>query len=165
MSYRKKPYEFHCEEKDGRRHIRARFFDYQHRPQEVEITEELHLELTLLNRSVRNIESAEERHNELCDLSEEEHAQRGMRFNPSAEDEVLKNLLIEQLKSAFLELPTTQARRYLLAHGCGYTYAEIAAMEGCSIQAVNKSLVAAKKKIQGILRNRVIEDPSEFGSK
>ncbi|MDR2672487.1 MAG: hypothetical protein LBC35_04230 [Coriobacteriales bacterium] len=165
MSKRKKPYEFRFEGEGNDRRIYASFHDHYHCPHEVEISEELHSELVLLNRSVRNIESEEERHGDCRDLTEEEQAQCGALTNPSAEVEALNNLLIKQLRLAFLELPTVQARRYLLAHEYGYSYVEIARMEGCSIHAVKKSLVIAKKNLQKILRNRVPEIPSKFGSK
>jgi RNA polymerase sigma-70 factor (ECF subfamily) len=164
MSYRRKPYEFRFEGIGTSRHIYACFCDHHHK-REIEIGEELHLELVLLNRSVRNMESAEERHSEFRDLSEEEQAERGAPTNPSAEEDAFRNLLIEQLKAAFLAIPAVQARRYLLAHEFGYSYAEIARMECCSTNAVKKSLIAAKRNLQEILRNRVPETPSEFGRK
>jgi RNA polymerase sigma-70 factor (ECF subfamily) len=165
MSKRKKPYEFRFEGEGANRRIYARFRDYYHHPQEVEVTEELHLELVLLNRSVRNIESSEERHEEHRDLTDEEQALRGAPVAPSAEDEAINSFLIEELKSAFMQLPAVQARRYLLAHVAGFTYAEIAQMEGCSRNAVKHSLVIARKNLKEILAGRLPITPSEFGSK
>jgi RNA polymerase sigma-70 factor (ECF subfamily) len=158
------PYSFRIEDKGVSRRIFTTFRDGFHQIKEIEISEKEHDELVGINRSVRNIEASEENHNEFIWLTEEEHAERGASTAPSAEDEALNNLLIEQVKSAFMKLPPAQARRYLLAHGLGFSYAEIARMEGCSVNTVKKSLVAAKKKLQEILRIGVPETPSKFGS-
>jgi DNA-directed RNA polymerase specialized sigma24 family protein len=165
MAKRKYPYEFRFDESKKPRRIYVYFNDGLSQEKEVEISEELYLELVLLNRSVRNIESSEENHKEYFDLSEEEMVERGAPTAPSAEDVAMNLMFIEDLKLAFLELPPTQARRYLLAHVAGFTYAEIALMEGCTIHAVKKSLVSAKKNLLRILLNRVPEYPSNFGKK
>ncbi len=73
-------------------------------------------------------------------------------------------MLIEELRAAFLQLPPKQARRYLLVHVIGFSYAEVARMEGCTSKAVLKSLIAAKKKLQTILRKGVVESPLDVPS-
>jgi len=164
MSYRIKPYEFRYVGQGSNRQIYAIFRDHNHRPREVEVSEEIHMELTLLNRSVRNIESSEERHWVFSDISEEEMALQGAPTYPSAEDVVLSRQLRKQVRAAFLKIPPIQARRYLLAHEHGYTLAEIARIEHCSAQAVFYSLAAAEKNLQRILRNRLKNTPSKFGN-
>lgn len=165
MSTRKKPYEFSFEYETGDCHIYANFNDaYDHR-QEVEVSKELHVELTLLNRSVRNLESCEERHKEYLDLTDEELVSRGIPLEPSAEDIVLDSLLADELKDAFRELPAVQARRFLLVHALDFSYADVAQMEGCSSSAVKHSLIIAKKNLRKILGSTLPDTPSEFGSK
>lgn len=155
MSKRKKPYEFRYETDEGAdaRRIFASFNDAYGQTQEVEVSEELHLELTLLNRSIRNLEVSERRHNEFLDLTEDEIAKRGAKTTQSAEDEVMETLLSNELAHALNQIPTNQARRFLLFHLAGFSYAEIAVMEGCSISAVDNSIYAAKKKLRKILRD------------
>ena len=165
MSNHIKPYEFRVEGKGGNKHIYALFRDHYFHLREVEITEDIYLELVASNRSIRNIEISEERHKEYRNFTEEERVQHGACSTLSAEEEVLVNERAEELRQAFAKLPAIQARRYLLAHQYGYSYLEISYIEGCSANAIKKSLVAAKRNLQEILRNRVPDDPSECGSK
>ena len=165
MAKRKYPYEFRFDNSETPRRIYTFFNDAFNQKKSVEISEEVYIELLLLNRSIRNIESSEENHKEYRDLSDEEMVDRGAPAAPSAEDVAMNRLFIEDLKHAFLELPQTQARRYLLAHVAGFSYAEIALMEGCTTHAIKKSLVAAKRNLLRILLNRVPEYPSNFGKK
>ena len=162
MSSRNKPYNFRFDDDETPRRIYAYYNDAFNQPKEVEISEELYVELVLLNRSVRNIESSEENHNEYRDLTDEEMVERGAATAPSAEDVALNNLFIEELKQTFTELPVTQACRYLLAHVAGFSYAEIALMECCSVHATKKSLIAAKKNLLRILLNGVPDTSSNF---
>jgi len=45
-------------------------------------------------------------------------------------------------------LPAPQRRRVILHYFEGYTYEQIAMIEGCTHQAVNKSVLAAEKKLK-----------------
>jgi len=164
MSQRKELYEFRFENNDAANRIYVRFFNAFNSPQEIEVSEELYRELEQINRSINRMHLSEKRHNEYRDLSEEEQAERGAAVVISAEEAVITILLSEQLREAFLQLPATQARRFLLVHIFGYSYREIACKEGCSVDAVKKSLVAAKKKLQRILPDWVPETPSKSTS-
>ena len=165
MSFRNYPYQFKFDDSKKPARIYVYFRDAFNRVKEVEISEELFFELVLLNNSIRNIERSEERHKEYRELSEEELVARGAPTAPSAESLALNNLFIEQLKRAFLELPPAQARRYLLKHVVGFSYAEIAQMENCSRNAVKHSLVFAKRNLQRILADRLPITPSNCGKK
>jgi len=162
MSHYIKPYEFRFEGKGCNRRIYTIFRDYQRDSHEVEITEEVYLELLLSNRYVQNATRSDTSHKECWDFSEEQQARRGAATHPSAEDEALRHELGREINLAFRELLPTQARRYLLAHRYGYSYAEIARMEGCTTNAIRNSLVATRKKLQEILRKNMSITPSEF---
>jgi DNA-directed RNA polymerase specialized sigma24 family protein len=95
------------------------------------------------------------RNNEHLQLTEEEMALKGGKTVLSAESCAMNSLLGEELKWAFLQLPATQAKRFLLHHAFGYSHKEIASLEGCSVDASKKSVRLAKKKLQIILANRV----------
>jgi len=151
MSHYKKSYEFHIEVEGDIERIYVHFHDGENKQREVEISKDVLQELNLLNKSIRNIQRSTERHKEYRELADEELIMRGASHAPSAEEEALNNILIEEMKSAFLKLPTVQARRYLLAHVYGLSYAEIAEAEGCAISSVNSSLVIAKKNLRKIL--------------
>jgi len=145
MSYHSKPYKFHHEGEGSQKRTYTSFRDSRRRIRKAEVTEEVSIELELLSLSIRNLSTPFERKHEHRYLSEEEQAQRGAPTACSAEDEAYNNFLIEELKEAFLLLSPTQVRRFLLAKAFGFTYAEIADMEGCSRDAIKVSLVAAKK--------------------
>ena len=151
MSHYKKSYKFRIEIEGDIERIYVRFHDGDSKQREVEISKDVLQELDLLNKSIRNIQRSAERHKEYRELVDEELIMRGVSHAPSAEEEALNNILIEEMMSAFLKLPTVQARRYLLAHVYGLSYAEIAEAEGCSLNAVKHSLVIARKNLQRIL--------------
>lgn len=58
---------------------------------------------------------------------------------------VLTHIEYEQLYSLINQLPETQKRRLLLYYFENYTYKQIAAIEGCKIQAIFDSIQVAKK--------------------
>lgn len=151
----KKPYKFRFEQTSTKRRIFTQFRDGRRKVREVEVSQEVYIELVSLNRSIRNLEACEERHNEYREISEEEIALCELATSPSAESEALNNFLSEQLTSALKQLPQVQARRYLLSNLYGYTYAEIARFENCSRSAVEKSVAHGKKNLKRILENRL----------
>ena len=53
-----------------------------------------------------------------------------------------------QLHRAISELPEIQKRRLILYYFQGLTYEQIAGMEGCTFQAVAKSVAAAEKRLK-----------------
>ena len=53
-----------------------------------------------------------------------------------------------QLHRAISELPEIQKRRLILYYFQGLTYEQIAGMEGCTFQAVAKSIATAEKRLK-----------------
>ena len=66
----------------------------------------------------------------------------------SLEEEIGRVLLYEELHKAIARLPDTQRRRLVLYYFQQLTYEQIAGMEGCTFQAVAKSVAAAEKRLK-----------------
>ena len=67
------------------------------------------------------------------------------------EDHIYHRIEYQKLHKAIAQLPEVQRRRVLLYYFGGYTYEEIAEMEGCKHPAIMKSVVGAKKNIKKLL--------------
>lgn len=88
------------------------------------------------------------RHLEQSELTEETLNHRAAHPPESVEDHVFRRLLYGELHKAIAMLPSTQRRRLLLYYFGGYTYEQIAQMEGCRHPAIMKSVAAAEKNIK-----------------
>lgn len=64
------------------------------------------------------------------------------------EDRVYRGIMYEKLHKVIAQLPATQRRRLLLYYFGGYTYEQIATMEGCKHPAIIKSVSAAERNIK-----------------
>ena len=73
--------------------------------------------------------------------------------DPSApvEDHVYRRMMYQELHKAISQLPEIQRRRVLLYYFGGYTYKQIAEMEGCKHPAIMKSVAAAEKHLKKAL--------------
>ena len=67
------------------------------------------------------------------------------------EDHVYHRIIHQKLHKAIAQLPHIQRRRVLLYYFGGYTYEQIAEMEGCKHPAVMKSVATAERNIKKIL--------------
>lgn len=88
------------------------------------------------------------RHLEQSELTEETLNQRAVNPPEPVEDHVHRKILYEELHNAIAQLPDIQRRRLLLYYFGGYTYEQIAQMEGCSKMAVKFSIDIAIKKLR-----------------
>lgn len=89
-----------------------------------------------------------DRHYEHSELTEISLYNRAVSPPESVEEAVFRNLRYETLHRAIKQLPEVQRRRLILYYFMGLTYAQIAEKEGCTFQAVGKSISAAEKKIE-----------------
>ena len=64
------------------------------------------------------------------------------------EDHVHRRIMYQELHRAIAQLPEIQRKRLLLYYFGGYTYEQIARMEGCKHPAIMKSVSAAEKNIK-----------------
>lgn len=67
------------------------------------------------------------------------------------EDRVYRRIMYQKLHKAIDQLPDIQRRRVILYYFEGYTYEQIAQMEGCSKRAVKFSVDIALKKLKDYL--------------
>lgn len=67
------------------------------------------------------------------------------------EDRVYRKIMYQELHRAIAQLPEIQRRRVILYYFGGYTYEQIAQMEGCKHPAIIKSVVSAEKNIKKFL--------------
>ena len=126
---------------------------------EVEVSESLFAELEAMQREIWRLDRQTRRFCEYLSRSEEEQSLRGtMRAagcTASPEDLFLERLRVDDLRvaliQALLALSPTQARRFLLHHGIGLTYRQIARIDRCSENSVKTSILLAKQGLRKIL--------------
>ena len=94
----------------------------------------------------------QERHLDQTELSEELLSRRVPENQASVEETVYESLQTQALREGINRLPEVQKRRLQMYFFDGLTYEEIAVREGCSYQAVQKSIAAALKKIRKFLK-------------
>lgn len=90
-------------------------------------------------------------HYETRSLQEEALAAKMMECPETPEEAACRHLETEQLHQAIALLPAVQRRRLLLYFFGDFTYSQIAEMEGCRHQAVQKSIYAALKNLKKFL--------------
>ena len=88
------------------------------------------------------------RHWEQSELTEEKLNQRAADPQEPVEDHVYRRIMYQELHRAIAQLPAVQRRRLLLYYFGGYTYEQIAQMEGCKHPAIMKSVAAAENSIK-----------------
>lgn len=91
------------------------------------------------------------RHEEHSDLTEGTLNKRAIILPESMEDRVYRKIMYDQLHTGIYRLPDIQRRRVLLYYFGGYTYEQIAEMEGCTKMAIKFSIDIAIKKLREIL--------------
>lgn len=91
------------------------------------------------------------RHLTEADAGEEPLGHRIAAPSEPVEDHVYRRIMYQELHKAIAQLPEIQRRRVLLYYFEGYTYEQIAEMEGCKHPAVIKSIRAAEKTLKILL--------------
>ena len=94
----------------------------------------------------------QERHLDWTELNEELLSRRSAQEPAPVEDAVYESMQTQALREGVNQLPEVQKRRLQMYFFDGLTYEEIAVREGCSYQAVQKSIAAALKKIRKFLK-------------
>ena len=89
-----------------------------------------------------------DRHYEQSELTEASLYDRAVYRPATVEESALQSMEYAQLHRAISELPEIQKRRLILYYFQGLTYEQIAGMEGCTFQAVAKSVAAAEKRLK-----------------
>lgn len=136
-------------EKEGKQFLSFR--DGQGVLRELQITKELFEVLNRFELDDISVLNEWDRHYEHSELTEISLYNRTAMLPESVEEAVFQNLRYEALHKAIKQLPETQRRRLVLYYFAGLTYAQIAEKEGCTFQAVGKSITAAEKRLKKIL--------------
>ena len=127
------------------------FRDGQGVLQEITINRELFELLDRFELDDLSILNEWDRHYEHSELTEISLYNRAATLPESVEETVFRNLRYEALHKAIKQLPEVQRRRLVLYYFAGLTYAQIAEKEGCTFQAVGKSISAAEKRLKKFL--------------
>jgi len=88
------------------------------------------------------------RYHEHSELTEGTLNRRALVHPEPMEDGVYRKIMYDQLHTAIGELPVIQRRRVFLYYFEGYTFEQIAEMEGCTRRAVKFSVDIAVKKLR-----------------
>lgn len=127
------------------------FKDGQGVQHEIELDESLY---HLFNRfGLEDISylNAASRHYDPLELTEQTLHDRMFLPIETVEESVLRSMENERLYKAISKLPEVQRRRLLLCYFGNLTYEQIAVKEGCTFQAIGKSIAAAEKNIKKFL--------------
>ena len=81
-------------------------------------------------------------------LNEESLSHKIAASSEPVEDHVYRSIMYGELHKAIGQLPIIQRRRLLLYYFVGYTYEQIALLEGCTHPAIIKSVTAAETNLQ-----------------
>jgi RNA polymerase sigma-70 factor (ECF subfamily) len=136
----------------GIAHYYVSFMDGQAVHRETEVSRPVYLEFLRFVKIERNLRRSDERHIEQSELSDEALCARAMYQPMSVEEAVYDSLRNEQLRDAIQQLPEIQRRRFVLYHEFGFTYEQIAEIEGCKRQPVTRSIQRAEEKIVAKLK-------------
>ena len=123
----------------------ASFTDGEGNLQEAEIPREVYVALNDCRKHEQRQTRSDERHTELSLLSNEQLVERSA-ISPAPLDETVSLSL--DLRAALPLLTDTQRRRFLLCHEHGLNHEQIAAIEGCSVRAIEYSIAAAKASLK-----------------
>ena len=127
------------------------FIDGQGNFHKQEISKELYAAFNSFELDDISQMNVASRHLEQSELTEETLNHRAADLPEPVEDHVFRRIMYGELHKAIAKLPPTQRRRLLLYYFGGYTYEQIAQMEGCKHPAIMKSVAAAEKNIKKYL--------------
>lgn len=100
-------------------------------------------DISMMNEARRHLTEA--------DAGEEPLGHRIADPSEPVEDHVCHRIMYQELHKAIAQLPEIQRRRVLLYYFGGYTYEQIAELEGCKHPAIIKSVASAEKNIKKFL--------------
>ncbi len=127
----------------------ATFMDCNRNSIEIEINESVALSLFQeFVRTERNLRRSDERNLEYSKLTEQTLHQRALYQPKTLEDEFFRNFEKELLWQAIDTLPEIQRRRLILYYFEGFTFDQIAKIEGCQKNPVKRSIDRATEKIK-----------------
>ena len=132
-------------------HFYLSFIDSQGVPICMEISRELYELLDKFELEDLSMMNEFDNHWEHEELTEASLERRAVRQQESLEETIIRLERYDRLYKAIATLPEAQRRRLRLYYFGGLTYDEIAKLDGCTHQAVVKSVMAAKENLHRIL--------------
>jgi RNA polymerase sigma-70 factor (ECF subfamily) len=147
------PYTLRTKIAEGITRYYVSFTDGQAIHRETEVSRPVYLEFCRFVKQERNLRRWDERHIEYSDLTEGTLMSRALHPPKGVEETVFDSQRNERLRQAIGELPELQRRRFILYHEFGFTYEQIAEMEGCSKMSVKRAVDRAEEKIREELQN------------
>ena len=142
----KNHYKLRTEEMDGTTYYYVLFVDGQGVRKKLEVSKEVYLALESSHREEESLARKERKYIERSELMDETLYNRAMVRPLPLDERVWRNILLEQVEQAIGRLSAKQKKRFML-YQQGFTYQEIAEMEGCTLQAIEKSVKAAKSTL------------------
>ncbi|WP_053956326.1 RNA polymerase sigma factor [Inediibacterium massiliense] len=143
------PYYLQIHADENTKRYYAAFVDEEGKKIEVEISVAVaKLLFQTFVRKERNLRRSDERNLEHSELNEQILYQRALHKPESLEDTAFLNLQKEKLWRAIDTLPKIQRRRLILYYFEGFTYEQIAKIEGCSFRAIKYSVDCAKENLK-----------------
>jgi len=149
--FENKQYTLRTETSDGTTRYYVSFIDGEGNFHDTKVLRPVYkefLRFVIIEQSLRHWD---ERHREYSELTDEGLYNRTVFKPKSLEDTVIDEIENEHLKTAVQHLSELQQRRFVLHYEFELTYEQIAVIEGCSFQAVAKSIEVAKKNIRAFL--------------
>ena len=92
-----------------------------------------------------------DRHYEQSEQTEASLNRRAAQPQESVEETVFQRVEVETLRQAIAKLPEKQRSRLVLYYFGGFTYEQIARMEGCKYQTVQDTIYTALKNLKKFL--------------
>lgn len=135
----------------GDEHFYITFEDGQGRLNRVEVSRDLFFEFDRFELEDLSYLNTLDRHYEHSELTETALWTRAAVQQVTVEETVIQHLQSDQVRGAIEQLPQIQRRRLVLYYFRGLNYRQIAEMEGCQYQAVQKSIHDAIRKIKKFL--------------
>lgn len=143
------PYKLRVEIIFGQKHYYASFQNSENQMVEIEISSTVADWLfQKFAREERNLRRSDERHLEHSEVTEQTLHERAINRPKSLEEIALERLKNEVLWKAINALPKIQRRRLILYYFEGFTYEQLAQIEGCSTRAIKYSVDCAKRNIK-----------------
>jgi len=146
-------YTLRVEELGNKKRYYAAFIDGQGIRRETKVTLPVYEYLCQSIKIERNLRRWFERHIEYSELEEETLYSRAISTVKSAEEAMFDKLIDQRIKKAFNNLPYIQKRRFVMYHEFGYSYQEIADIEGRTKMAICYSIQNAERRLMQIINN------------
>jgi RNA polymerase sigma-70 factor (ECF subfamily) len=152
MFHNKKIYTLQLEMINGIMNYYLYFIDGQAQKQKVEISESIYCAFLEFEKQDKKEQNFFDRHIEHSELSDKNLQNCTNTFPKSVEEILCRREQINRFWQVIRELPNVQQRRLLLYFDSGFTYEQIAMIEGCTQMPVKRSIDRAIQTLKEKLK-------------